>query len=191
MATKKQNELRAMRWFDTVRESCDDLEDTDERGKLIDAVVAAAEYYLSVNNDAAERHLMVVGKLEQLVTENTGLAFFYNGIHTDALQVRKFLEMLQENYEAKKYVWFQTDSDAKAEYGSKLTATDLRNFIKADDIVQILSDMIRLIADRQHMLEDMRTGFISRGFTLKTIADIRIAKLEEVWVDGTRETENT
>ena len=74
--------------------------------------------------------------------------------------------------------------------GSKLTATDLRNFIKADDVVQILNDCIRLVADRQHVLEDIRNGFVTRGFSLKTIADMRIAKLEEVWVDGTRETDN-
>ena len=183
------SELQAKRYFDTVRESCDDLEDEDERGKLIDSVVAASEYWSTVEADS-ERHLMVVGKLEQLVTENTGLAFFYNGFHTDALQVRKYLEMLLEGYEAKKYVWFQTDPDAKAEYGTKLTATDLRNYIKADDVVQILNDCIRLVADRQHVLEDIRNGFVTRGFSLKTIADMRIAKLEEVWVDGTRETDN-
>lgn len=181
------SDLRAKRYFDTVREACDDLSDADERGKLVDAVLAAAEYYLEVHTDAS---VMIVGKLEQLLTENTGWAFFYNGIHTDALQVRKYLEMLLEGYEAKKYVWFQTDADAKAEYGSKLTATDLRNYIKADDVVQLLNDCIRLIADRQHMLEDIRTGFEGRGFDLKKIADMRIAKLEEVWVDGTRETDN-
>ena len=186
----KKAELKAMRWFDTVREACDDLCDPEERGKLVDAVVGASEYYLKAKEDS-DRHLLVVGRLEQLVTENTGLAFFYNGIHTDALQVRKYLEMLLEGYEAKKYVWFQTDPDAKAEYGSKLSATDLRNYIKADDVVQILNDCIRLIADRQHVLEDVRDGFTTRGFSLKTIADMRIAKLEEVWVDGTRETNNT
>jgi hypothetical protein len=132
-----------------------------------------------------------VGNLEQLVTENTGLAFFYNGIHTDALQVRKYLEMVLEGYEAKKFVWFQTSDDGRAQLGAKPTATDLRNHIKADDIVLILNDCIRLIADRQHMMEDVRDGFTTRGFSLKTIADMRIAKLEEVWVDGTRETENT
>lgn len=182
------SELKAQRWFDAVRDSCDDLEDKAERDALIDTVVAAAEYWLTVKGDS-ERHLLVVGKLEQLVSENTGLAFFYNGFHTDALQVRKYLEMMLENYEAKKYVWFQTDPDAKAEYG-KLSATDLRNYVKADDIVQILNDCIRLVADRQHELEDIRTGFEGRGYSLKTIADMRIAKLEEVWVDGTRETEN-
>jgi len=88
-------------------------------------------------------------------------------------------------------VWFQTIDDDKAQLGVKPTATDLRNHIKSDDIVLILNDCIRLIADRQHMMEDVRTGFSNRGFSLKTITDIRIAKLEEVWVDGTRETENT
>ncbi len=186
----KKNELKVMRWFDTVRAACNDLTDEDERGKLVDAVVGASEYYAKVHADAGQ-HLLVVGRLEQLVTENTGLAFFYNGFHTDALQVRKYLELLLEGYEAQKYMWFQHDADAKAEYGSKLTATDLRNYIKADDVVMILNDCIRLIADRQHMLEDVRDGFTTRGFSLKTIADMRIAKLEEVWVDGTQETENS
>ena len=140
------SDLRAQRWFDTVRDACDDLEDQSERDALIDAVVGAGEYYAAVYEDA-EQHLLVVGNLEQLLTEITGLAFFYNGIHTDSLQVRKYLEMMLEAYEAKKYVWFQTDPDAKAEYG-KLSATDLRNYVKADDIVGVLNDCIRLIADR-------------------------------------------
>lgn len=185
-----QSKLKAMRWYDTVRDSCDNLEAEKDRNALIDAVVAASEYYVKATEDS-EKHLLITGRLEQLITENTGLAFFYNGIHTDALQIRKYLEMMLEGYEAKRYMWFQMDPDAKAEFGGKLTATDLRNYIKADDIVLVLNDCIRLIANRQHMMENVRDGFTSRGFNLKTIADMRIAKLEEVWVDGTRETENT
>lgn len=185
-----KSKLKAMRWYDTVRDSCDNLEVEKDRNALIDAVVAASEYYIKATVDS-ETHLLITGRLEQLITENTGLAFFYNGIHTDALQIRKYLEMVLEGYEAKKYMWFQTDPDAKVEFGGKLTATDLRNYIKADDIVLVLNDCIRLIANRQHMMENVRDGFTSRGFNLKTIADMRIAKLEEVWVDGTRETENT
>ena len=188
--SKQPEKLKAMRWYDTIRDACDDLEIEEDRNALIEAVVAAAEYYVKAAADS-ERHMLITGKLEQLITENTGLAFFYNGIHTDALQVRKYLEMVLEGYEAKKYMWFQTHPDAKAEFGGKLTATDLRNYIKAEDIVLVLNDCIRLIANRQHMMENVRDGFITRGFNLKTIADLRIAKLEEVWVDGTRETENT
>ena len=188
--SKQPEKLKVMRWYDTIRDACDDLEIEEDRNALIDAVVAASEYYVEATADS-NQHLLIVGKLEQLITENTGLAFFYNGIHTDALQVRKYLEMILEGYEAKKYMWFQTHPDAKAEFGGKLTATDLRNYIKAEDIVLVLNDCIRLITNRQHMMENVRDGFITRGFNLKTIADMRIAKLEEVWVDGTRETENT
>ena len=88
-------------------------------------------------------------------------------------------------YEAKKYVWFQSTADGRAVVGTKPTATDIRNHIKSDDIVLVLNDCIRLIADRQHILEDIRESFTSRGFDLKAIMDIRVAQLEEVWIDGT------
>jgi hypothetical protein len=180
--------LKAMRWFDTVRDSCDDLDNSADCTKLVNAVAEAADYYLSVNADA-EKHILVAGKLETMLTEITGLAFFYGGIHTDSQQVRKYLELLLENYEAKKYVWFQTDPSAKSEYG-KLTATDLRNFVDADDIVCMLKDCVRLIANRQHVLENIQTQLTAKGFNLKTITDLRINNMEEVWIDGTKETKN-
>jgi hypothetical protein len=188
--TTKTHSIKTIRWFDTVRDACSDLDVASERDKLIDTVVAAAEYYATIEADA-QPHLRMVGKLEELISENSGLDFYYNGFHIDAVQVRKHLEMLQETYEARKYVWFQTDPDAKAEYGSKLTATDLRNYVKADDVVALLSDCVRLIADRQHVLENIHSSLTTRIRSLRAIVDIRVAKLEEVWVDGTQETNNT
>lgn len=178
-------DLKAQRWFDAVRDAADTLE-VDSTDDLVEAVLGAAEYYLDVSKDK-DADLTVVGRLEVMLAENTGLQFFYKGIHTDALQVRKYLEMLLEGYEARRYKWFTTDEDAKAEYG-KLTATDVRNYVKADAVVELLNDMIRLIADRQHMLEDIQEGFKTRGIMLSKIVDLRVAQLEEVWIDGTRET---
>ena len=183
------SELRAQRWFDAVRDSCDDLEDSKERDTLIQTVLAAAEYYEAAYEDA-KQHLMLVGRLETLLTEITGVAFFYNGIHTDALQVRQWLDMIGDQYEAKKYVWFQTTDDGKAMLGVKPTATDLRNHIKADEVVCLLQDCSRLIADRLHMMEDVLNGLVSKGFNLQHILNTRIHKLEEVWVDSTKETNN-
>ncbi len=183
------SDRRAQRWFDRVRDANVDFDDEDHRTDFINAVLEAAEYYESVEKDVPTE-LLIVGRLESMVTENTALAYFYNTLHTDALQVRKYLENALSDYETKKYVSFQTSADGKAMLGTKPTATDLRNHIKADDNVQILNDCIRLIADRQHMLEDIRESFSTRGFNLKTITDIRVAKLEEVWIDGTRETNN-
>lgn len=181
---------RAQRWFDTVRDAYDDLDDPDIKANFIDAVIGAADYYAQVEKDAVDE-LLIVGRLESMLQENTALGYFYNSIHTDALQVRKYLETVLSDYEVRKYVWYQTTADGRAQLGSKPTATDLRNHIKAEDTVTLLNDCIRLIADRQHILEDLRDGFTTRGFTLKTITDIRIAKLEEVWIDGTRETDNS
>ena len=161
------------------------LSDAAER-----AFKAGAGGELSDREDAAAKMVMQ-NTLENLLVENTGFAFFYNGIHTDALQVRKYLEFMLDHYESKKYVWFQTSADGRAMLGTKPTATDLRNHIKADDIVVTLNDCIRLIADRQHEMEVVRDGFNVRGYNLKTITDIRVAKLEEVWIDGTRETNNS
>jgi len=178
---------RAQRWFDKVRDACNDLAVKVERDEFIDAVVDAAAYYQSVETPVPTE-LLIAGRLESMIITNTAMGYFYNTIHTDALQVRKYLEQVLADYEAKKYVWFQTSADGKAMLGMKPTATDLRNHIKADDIVLILHDCIRLIANRQHLLEDTRESFITRGFSLKTIADLRVAKLEEVWLDATRET---
>ena len=181
---------RAQRWFDTIRDAYDDLDDPDKKDVFINAVIGASDYFLKVEEESGNE-LLIVGRLESMLQENTALAYFYNSIHTDALQIRKYLETVLSDYEYKKYVWYQTTSDGKALLGTKPTATDLKNHIKAEDVVTLLNDCIRLIADRQHVLEDLREGFITRGFTLKTITDIRIAKLEEVWIDGTRETDNS
>jgi predicted transglutaminase-like cysteine proteinase len=150
--------------------------------------MGAAEYYLSAKLDA-DGHIIPIGRLQDMLAETTGLAYFYNGIHTDALQTRKWLEILQEGTKSEKYVWYTTNPDAKIEYG-KLTATEVNNHIKADDSVQLLADMIRVIANRQHMLEDVRESFVNRSIMLSKIVDMRVAGLEEVWVNGTRETRN-
>lgn len=180
---------RAQRHFDKVRDACNDLSDEVERDEFVNAVVDASDYYLSVKEDAP-RELLPVGKLDSLLTVITARAYFYKSIHTDALQVRKYLENVLSEYEAKKYVWFQSTADGKALVGSKPTATDIRNHIKSDDTVLLLNECIRLIAEKQHILEDICDSFTDLGFKLKTIADLRIANLEEVWVDGTRETKN-
>lgn len=184
------NMRRAQRWFDTVRHAYDDLDDAVKKTKFIDAVIGASDYFLRVEKESGNE-LLIVGRLESMLQDNIALGYFYNSVHTDALQIRKYLETVLADYEYKKYVWYQTTDDGRALLGSKPTATDIKNHIKSEDVVTLLNDCIRLIADRQHVLEDLRDGFISRGFTLKTITDIRIAKLEEVWIDGTRETENS
>lgn len=181
---------RAQRWFDRVRDAYDDLDDPDNKTAFIDAVIGASDYFLEVEK-ASGNEMLIVGLMEGMIQENAALAYYYNTIHTDALQIRKYLETVLADYEVKKYVWFQTTSDGRAMLGSKPTATDLRNHIKATDVVTLLNDCIRLIADRQHILEDLREGFVTRGYNLKTISDIRVAKLEEVWLDGTRETNNS
>lgn len=185
---KKDANFKSVRWFDQIRGAATDLDEEKELNNLVDTVVKAAEYYADAYEDA-KKHLLIVGKLEHLMTENTGLAFFYNGIHTDALQSRMYLDTLLENHKAKLYTWYTTDPEAKMEYG-KLTATEATNLVKSNDVVEVLNDCIRLIANRQHMLEDVRDGFNNRGYNLRKITDMRIAKLEEVWIDGSRETEN-
>jgi hypothetical protein len=183
--------FKIIRWFDLVRDSAKlDPEQSDDHPMqpLIDAVMGAAKYYADAKTDA-DKHIIPTGKLQQLLAETTGLAYFYNGIHTDALQTRKWLEILLEGTKAERYVWYTTDKDAKIEYG-KLISTEVNNHVKADETVQILSDMIRVIADRQHMLEDVREGFVSRSIMLSKIVDMRVAGLEEVFIDGTRETRN-
>ena len=180
---------RAQRHFDKVRDACNDLSDDDEREEFVNAVVDASDYYLSVK-ESLGAELLPVGKLDGLLTVITANAYYYKSIHTDALQVRKYLENVLSEYEARKYVWFQTSADGRAIVGTKPTATDIRNHIKSDDVVLILNECIRLIAEKQHMIEDICDSFTDLGFKLKTIADLRIANLEEVWIDGTRETNN-
>ena len=181
---------RAQRWFDTVRDAYDDLDDDIKKTRFIDAVIGASDYFIKVE-ESSGNEMVIVGLMEGMIQENAALAYYYNTVHTDALQIRKYLETVLADYECKKYVWYQTTSDGRAELGAKPTATDLKNHIKAGSVVTLLNDCIRLIADRQHVLEDLREGFVTRGYNLKSISDIRIAKLEEVWLDGTRETDNS
>ncbi len=191
MAAKKPKLFKIIRWFDLVRDSAKlDPEHSDDHPlqPLIDAVMGAADYYADAKLDA-DKHVAPIGTLQQTLEETTGLAYFYNGIHTDALQVRKWLETLLDGTKAEKYVWFTSHTDATVEYG-KLTPTEVNNHVKADDYVQLLSDMIRVIANRQHMLEDVREGFVNRSIMLSKIVDMRIAGLQEVFIDGTRETRN-
>ena len=191
MAAQQPKPFKIIRWFDLVRDSAKlDPEQDDDHPlqPLIDAVMGAAQYYADAKLDA-DKHVAPVGTLHHTLEKTSGLAYFYNGIHTDALQVRKWLETLLEGTKAERYVWFTTNNDAKVEYG-KMTPTEVNNHIKADETVQLLSDMIRVIADRQHMLEDVREGFVSRSITLSKIVDLRVAGLEEVWVDGLHETRN-
>ena len=185
-------ELKSKRWYDEVRAACsfDFLADKDGE-KLAEVAVlieSAAAYYLDALVDA-EKHLLVVGKLEQMKAENSGLGYFYSGFFTDAQQIRIHLEMIRDEYKSKLYVWFTTSDDAKAEYG-KLSATEVKNLVEAEEMICVLEDLIRLMANRMHVLENVKEGFVSRGIDLGKIIDGRVAGIEEVWIDGTRETVN-
>ena len=176
------------RWFNLIRDAADDLDDSENLVSIACVVNDAIDYY----NDAlvdAEKDLLKVGKLENLVIENTSFAYFYKGIQIDILQCRSYLEMLSEGYKSKKYIWYTLDEEGKQLHG-KLTATEANNLVKSEAAVEILNDCIRVLSNQQHHFENAFTCFERRGLELKTIADLRNSGNHEVWIDETKETIN-
>lgn len=165
--------FQSKRWYDTVRADRDRINE-------------AAEYFRAAVEDARQ-HIIAIGHLETLVAETPGLAFYYKTMHTDAEQIRRWLEERYEIELAQKHKWFMTDPEAKATYGD-LKTTEAGKFAKADEELATLSDQIRLMAYYDHLLDDVSLGFQNRAIMLSHLVNIRKEGLQEVWIDPTRET---
>jgi len=167
--------LKAIFWFDTVRA---------DRSRINEAF----DYYRTAAADARQ-HLEMHGNLETLVAETPGLAFFFRNIHTDAQQIRRWLEEQLEIKTAQKYKWFATSPEAKDKYGD-LKVTEVKNFVKAEDDIIELAEQIRLISYYDHMMDNVCEGFTNRSIMLNHVVNIRVEKLQEVFIDPRKETEH-
>lgn len=177
----KQAKFKSRVFFDQVRDSLENLNDDKNVLKFTDVILSAVEYWDSAVEDSEQYFQLEDKELNTLIMETPGLAFFYRTIHTDAQQIRIWLDMVHEGYTAERYKWYITDSDAKAEYG-KVSTTDAKQFTSAEDTVRLLSDLIRCVANKQHQLENVVTSFDQRGMSLSQIKDLRVAGIEETWV---------
>ena len=173
--TKQPVKFKSVRWFDTVRN------DTDKFEK-------AVAYFHEAVEDGTP-YLAAVGNLQTMLAELPGLAGFYRPILVDAQQLRRWLETSLEQEKAKKYKWFMSDPEAKKEYGA-LKTTEATNFMKAEEDLHVIADMVREIANCEHQLEVIAEGLNQKGMTLSKIVDLRVAGLEEVWINSAEETKN-
>lgn len=167
--------LKVQRFFDTVR---DDLE------KLPDAV----EYYHKAVTDGG-KHVPIVGRLEDLLAETPGLIYFYQGIRTDAQQLRRWMETVVGYEVGSKYKWFNHEEESKRDYG-ELKHTEILKYIDADDEISDLKGCVRMLAECEHLLEDLISSLENRSIMLSKIVDVRKAGVQEVWVDPYQETKN-
>jgi len=172
---KKPIKFKSVRWFNTVR---DDIANFEK----------AVEYFHEAVEDGTP-YLAAVGNLQTLLAELPGLVGFYRPILVDAQQIRRWLETSLEQEKAIKYKWFMSDPEAKKEYGA-LKTTEATNFMKAEEDLHVIADMVREIANCEHHLEVIAEGLNQKGMTLSKIVDLRVAGMEEVWIDSTRETKN-
>lgn len=175
--------MKGEQFFNKVRDSLEDYSDLEP---MAEAVVEASEYYEKVSADFLENHVSLNGELNRLILETPGLQYFYGAIHIDAQQVRRWLEQVDENLSSKSYTWYLSD-EGRAEYG-KISTTDINNYVKADDNVQLVRDMIRLVSYSQHQLEEIVGAIQQRGYALSKIADMRMKGMDEVWVEPPKKT---
>lgn len=176
------------RWFYAVREAVDDLDNKSTMNAVIEKIAEASEYYKTAMEDA-EKDLLKVGRLEDLVLKTTSMAFFYKGVSIDIQQTRSYLEMVIESYKSRKYTWYTLDEEGKQVHG-KLTATEANNLVKGEEAVEIINDCVRVLANHQNHFENIVSCFERRGHELKTISDLRNSGNHEVWIDETKETIN-
>ena len=170
--TQKGISVKGVRWYETVRNDMSRMQE-------------AFEYFQKVAKDA-EPHLAMIGNLQTLVAETPGLTYFYRAIHTDAQQIRRFLEERLEIDSAVKYKWY-TGTEARVTHGD-LKVTDINKFVKADPAIAELSMLIKYAAYYDHLLEDICESMANRSIMLSHITTIRKENLQEVFIDPTTAT---
>jgi len=182
---KKKASPIKKRWFNTVTKNFKDSTD-DNSVDLIDKCI---EYYIDqIDNGLIE--VTVRGTLSGLIQESAGLYSYYNSMANDVLQIRMWLEMKQEHASAEKYKWFLNSPEAKKEYGSGLKVTDVRNYIKCEGNLVAYDMMIREMSNLQHQLESIVQTLETRGMSLSQVVKLKIAGIEDIWIDLTKETTN-
>lgn len=167
----------SVRWYDKIRAN-----------PTVETVKDACRYYVDAVDDG-KYYVVPVGNLETLLQQHPGITFFYQSILVDVQQSRRWLEERLDRLEAARHNYYMFDEEAKAEHGV-LKTTEAAKMAKADPKVLEMVDMVRLLAFHEHQLEALMGAFDNIKYTLNHIVTIRKEKLEEVWVDPTKETTN-
>lgn len=172
MSLERQSRFHVKIWF---------LDVINDLGKLSDAI----SYYMQVIEDG-ENHLVPRGVLDQLLTEQAGLTYFYETAYNDAAKIQKWLEE-KINYEkAVKYRWFLS-AEGREQYGN-LKTTEVKELVESEPEVFGLIES-RLFADGiVKSLGSLVESLKERGIYLSMISKLRSAGQEEIMIDAGRET---
>lgn len=165
------------RWYDTIRIN-----------PTMANVTLAGAYYAQAVDDG-KFYVVPVGNLETLLEQHPGIMFYYQSILVDAQQSRRWVEERLDRLEAQKHNYYMYDEDAKTRYGV-LKTTESSKLAKADPEVMEMSDCVRVLAYHEHNLEALIAAFENIKYVLNHVVTIRKEKLQEVWVDPTKETVN-
>ncbi len=172
---------KVKRYFNVIR-------NLDDVGNMREEAMEASEYYHQVVTDAAKDFNMA-GNLEVLLTGTPGLLYYYQGVRTDAQQLRRWMETYVASTRAILFKWFHSDPEAKKEYG-ELKITEIGKYVEADDEVVTLEDTVRILAEAEHALEDLIVALENRSIMLSNIVKIRAANVHEAFINPHEETEN-
>jgi hypothetical protein len=165
------------RWFDKIRAA-----------PTAAVITQAGAYYDEAVRDGAQ-YVVPVGNLQTLLEQHPGVCFFYQAVMVDVQQSRRWVEEKLERLEAAKGNYYMYDDAAKAQYGV-LKVTEAGKLAKADPEVTELAEAVRLLAFHEHNMERLMAALDNIKYVLNHIVTIRKEKLEEVWVDATKETTN-
>lgn len=165
------------RWYDTIRAT-----------PTTEVIRSACNYYQEAFDDG-KQFVVPVGNLETLSVQLPGISFYYRAILIDVQQARRWLEERVERLESELHNHYMYDDEPKAKYGA-LKTTEASKLAKADVRVVEMMDNVRLLAYHEHLLETLMSAFDNIKYVLNNIVIIRQEKLEEVWVDPTKETTN-
>lgn len=172
---RENSDFTVQRWYDKIVET-----------PTMEVVKQAALYYDEAIKDG-QTYVVPVGNLETLLQQYPGITYFYHGILVDCQQARRWLEGKLDRLEAAKHNYYMYDEEAQAKFGV-LKTTEASKMAKADTEVLDMSDAVRLLAFHEHNLDRLMQAFDNIKYVLNHIVTIRKEKLEEVWVDPTRET---
>ena len=176
---------KVKRWFRTVVSDFKNVDDS----RSVDLVDNIVDYYL-FEIETGYKEITNRGNLAMLVQQSSGLHAYYNAMANDIVQVRLWLEMKSEHATAAKYKWFMQSPEAAKKYGKGLKVTDIRNYIKCEDDMVAYDMIIREISDIQHQMESIVENLEIRGMSLSQVVKLKVAGIEDVWVDLSKETNN-
>jgi len=162
-------EIRGEGWFEAVK---NDMKIAPQ----------AIEYYKTVLQDS-KKHISLIGALETLLLETPGLAHWYRQITIDAQMLERLFIDRKESLTKKKYHEYAADPKFEG-----MKTTELQKLAASDEQVLVLEEWTRLFEYYKKSLDNVCQFFEDRKYTLNNIKDIRVNKLEEVWIDSSKET---